>query len=279
MTHQQSYYEYDGHTFALGCQVPDVRPLTFPAYADSQPMFTQRQLEDIYGDPKRTKARILFDAATFIKSQGGRGSCNGYAGAKALEKSRFKLGHKHVALSGEGLYAQINGGQDNGSMLDKGMQVLCDHGCPPEDLVPHEEYLWNRISQAAKDACPRFKAYECYRADTDDELVSGTAAGFLGVIAVHVANGFTTLDSDGRVTATDGPGNHAVGIDDFRPYKGKWELDMVNSWGRRYGQDGRGWVSWERHLRTTSRYHAFYLIRAATDDPQGHNPPPLKGAR
>lgn len=272
------FYEYDGQAFALGCQVPSVRPTTFPAYADSQPMFTRKQLEEIYGDPKRTKARVLFDAQQYIRSQGGRGSCNGYAGAKTLEKTRVKRGLKHVPLSGEGLYAQINRGQDHGSMLDDGMKALCDNGVPPEDLVPHEEYLWGRISAEAKAACVRFKAFECYRADSEDELVSGLAAGFLGVIAVHVANGFSRLDSDGRVTPTDGPGNHAVGVDDFRPFQGQWEFDMVNSWGLQYGQQGRGWVSWQRHLRTTSRYHAFYLIRSTLDDPQGVNPPPLKGA-
>jgi len=271
------FYEFNGEVFALGCLVPEVRPTTFEAYADSQPMFTRAQLEEIYGDPKRTKARVLFDAKQYIKSQGKLGSCNGYAGAKSLEKARVKRGLPHIALSGEGLYAQINGGQDHGSLLDKGMQALCDNGIPPEEMVAHEEFLWSRVSSEAKDACKRFKAFECYRADSEDELSSGLAAGFLGVIAVHVTNGFTTLDSAGRVTPTDGPGNHAVGVDDFRIFNGNIEYDMVNSWGLTYGEQGRGWVSWTRHLRTTSRNHAFYLIRSTMDDPNGVNPPPLKG--
>lgn len=273
------YFEHNGRVFSLGCLVPEVRPTTFPAYADSQPMFTRAQLEEIYGDPKRTKARVLFDAQQYVRNQGGRGSCNGYAGAKSLEKARVKRGQKHIPLSGEGLYAQINGGRDSGSLLDKGMQALCDNGVPPEEMVPHEEYLWGRVSAEAKAACSRFKAFECYRADSEDELASGLAAGFLGVIAVHVENGFTSLDADGRVSPTDGPGNHAVGVDDFRFYRDGIEFDMVNSWGLGYGHQGRGWVSWQRHLRTTSRYHAFYLIRSTMDDPQGVNPPPLKGAK
>ena len=93
------------------------------------------------------------------------------------------------------------------------------------------------------------------------------------MIAVHVAGSFSSVDSNGRVPATDGVGNHSVSVDDLREFNGELEFDMVNSWGRRFGQEGRGWVSWKRHLRTTSRNHAFYLIRSTIDDPQADNPP------
>lgn len=269
------YLDFDGEQIALGLLVPESRPLTFPAYADSgQPMYTRDQKIALINDPKRMKAQTWFPNSVYIKSQGGRGSCNGYAGAKALERARVKRGLKHVPLSGEGLYAQINGQRDAGSMLDDGMKALVEKGVPPESMVPHQEYLWRNISAEARAAMPRFKALECYRVDTSDELESGLCAGFVGVIAVHANNAFNRLDGDARVSPTDGPGNHAVGVDDIRIHSnGEFEFDMFNSWGLRYGREGRGWVSWSRHLRTTSRYHAFYLIRSTNDDPQGDNPP------
>jgi hypothetical protein len=274
----REYFDWQGTPIQLGCLVPEFRPETFSAYADAPmaKMFTKDERLGILNHKPRTPARILFPAADYIRNQGGRGSCNGYAGAHTLEKARVKAGRKRVRLSGEGLYAQINGGRDGGSMLDRGMKAMTEAGVPPEALVPHEEYLWNRISSEAKAAMARFKALECYRVDTEDELASGLCAGFLGVIAVHVARGFESIDADGVVGRTDGPGNHAVGVDDIRFHNGEWQFDMVNSWGRRYGDDGRGWVSWNRHLRTTSRYHAFYLVRGSIDDPEGDNPPELQ---
>ncbi len=268
------YIEIDGLEFPLGTLVPDHRPESFPAYADSgMPMFTKEQKIEILKDPRRMAARLWFPASQWIKSQGQRGSCNGYAGAKALERARVKRGLRHIPLSGEGLYAQINGGRDVGSMLDDGMKAITERGVPPESMVPHQEYLWKNISQEAREAMARFKAIECYRVDTADELESGLAAGFVGVVAVHATNAFTALDAEGRVYPTDGPGNHAVGVDDLRWSGTEFEFDMFNSWGLRYGQQGRGWISWSRHLRSPSRHHAFYLVRSTSDDPQGDNPP------
>ena len=267
------YIAIDNEVFLLGCVPEDKRPETFAAYADNQPMWTKEQKLEHLRNPSRMSATMWFPNSAYIKSQGGRGSCNGYAGAKALERARVKRGLRHIPLSGEGLYAQINDGRDAGSHLDRSMNALVKNGVPPESLVPHQEYLWNRISEEARQAMPRFKAIECYRVDTSDELESGLCAGFVGVVAVHVTNAFTRLDSDGSVYPTDGPGNHAVGVDDIRWNGKEFEFWMFNSWGLRYGQEGRGWLSWTRHFRNSSRYHAFYLIRSTIDDPQGVNPP------
>ena len=273
MSDQIKVIEFDGIRIPLGLLVPDVRPTTFAAYSDSQVMLNRDEIQLILSDKRRRLARDMFGGSEWIKSQGNRGSCNGYAGAKALERVRVKEGRKHIALSGEGLYAQINNGRDAGSMLDDGMEALMQNGVPPESMVPREEFLWSRISSEARQAMKQFKARKTFRADTNEELASGLAAGFVGVVAVHVGNDFTSLDGDGRVRQSLGPGNHAVCVDDVRIFNGKYEYDMANSWGLRYGTNGRGWVSWDRHLSEPSKYHAFYLIRSASDDDSEDQPP------
>lgn len=267
--------EYEGVAYKLGCLVPDVRPTTFAAFADAGPMLTREQSISILQDPKRVESRIRFAGVKWINNQGNIGSCNGQAGAGALQRSRVRRGLAYVKMSGEGLYAQINGGKDQGSMLDDGMNALMKNGCPPSDMVKWQTYLWRDISQEARAAMPRFRAFEAYRVDTEEEMLAGLASGFDGVIAVHANNAFMKVDAEGRVSPTDGPGNHAVGVDDVRIRQGKIEFDMFNSWDLRYGVQGRGWVSWERHLRGPSKNHAFYLIRSTTDDPSGDNPLPL----
>lgn len=262
--------------FYLGLQMPTERPMGFPAFAESGLLYSRKEIQDVLTDHRRVAARQVFTGQEWIKNQRRRSSCNGFAGAKALERARVKRGEKHVALSGEGLYAQINRNLDQGSLLEDGMKKMQDFGIPPESMVPSEEFLWSKISDEAKQAAARFKALECYRVDTEEELASGLAAGFVGVVAVHANNDFMKLDSNGRVFPTDGPGNHAVGVDDVRLFGDEYEFDMFNSWGEQYGQGGRGWISWKRHLKTPVRYHAFYLIRSSIDDPQGTNPPKLK---
>jgi hypothetical protein len=258
--------------FHTGLLVPEKRPLTTPRLRDVIPLLNRKEIEEIIRDPKRVAGRNLFGPKV-IKHQGSRGSCNGYAGAKALQRSRVLQGMPHVELSGEGLYAQINDGRDRGSGLQEGMEALLKNGVPPEAMVPREEYLWSRITEEAKRACSRFRAAECHRADDEDELATGLALGFVGVVAVHANNAFMRLDGNGIVNPADGVGNHSVGVDDLTIIGGEYAFDMFNSWGLTYGDQGRGLLTWRRHFRTPSRHHAFYLIRAAHSDPEGINPP------
>lgn len=267
--------EHEGQTFKLGCLVPVERPVTFKAYADSKSLMSRSAAIDVLQDKKRVPSRVRFAGVKWIWNQGLRGACNGFAGAGALARARVRRGLEYVKMSGESLYAQINGDQDQGSMLDDGMTALQKNGCSPADLVKWQTYLWRDISKEARAAMARFKAWECYRVDTEDELLIGLASGFEGVVAVEANNQFMRVDADGRVSPTDGNGNHAVGVDDVRIFNGKAEFDMFNSWDLTYGVGGRGWISWERHLRTTSHRHAFYLIRSTLDDPKAENPPIL----
>lgn len=258
----------DGRTVGTGL-LPDDRPNTFRTWADYCPVLTLEMIGALL--EVTTPSRVLFDDS-WIRNQGQRGSCNGYAGASALSRCRALRGQTPVILSGEFLYASINGGRDVGSMLADGMKSLMENGTCPEDLVPHEEYRFDRISEEAKKAAGNFKALECYRVDTEQELASGLALGFIGVVAVHVGRNFLP-DANGIVYESQGVGNHAVCVDGLRIVGGECQFDMPNSWGTSWGDNGRGFLTWRRHLASTSSRHAFYLIRSATDDPDSDNPP------
>ena len=258
----------NGLRVGTGLQMPVSRPVTFEPLRDAvESLLTVEQISDILDEPTRKTKRELFRAEVHVNNQGSLGSCNGHAGASALSKARVLRGLPFVKLSGTGLYAQINDGKDQGSMLDDGMHAMSENGVPPWDLVPNDEYRWSKVSQEAKDACKDYKAFECYRVDNEMELATALALNYVCVIAVHANNAFMRLDGEGVVSSTDGPGNHAVQAIDVRVHKGELQFDMENSWGLTYGTQGRGWVSWKRHLRTTSQYHAFYAIRSTTDGP------------
>jgi hypothetical protein len=267
-----SYDVIDGRYFT-GCQVPDKKPQRLAAYEDSQPMLSRAEIIEMVGNENRTPARKRFDAALFIENQESTGSCNGWAGSGAVIRTRHMAGLPFVRLSGDYLYSLINGGRDNGSMLDDGMKAIQEHGIAPYDMVRKMEYIHSRMSAEAKQNAPRFKAFECYRVETELGLASGLALGFVGVVAVHASNAWSSL-SNGVSRPSNGPGNHAVVCQDVGINGDTLHFDIANSWGRNWGDNGHTWNTWANHFIQTVRNHDFYLIRGVTDDPQNPAPEP-----
>lgn len=264
-----SFEIIDGRYFT-GCQVPERKPQRLALYEDSQPMLSVEEIRELVSSENRTPARKRFPADKWIRSQGSRGSCNGYAGAWALSRARVMAGLDFVALSGEFLYSMINGGRDSGSMLDDGMKAIQERGVAREELVRHESYLWSQMSEQARQDANRFKAFEAYRVDSELGLASGLALGFIGVVAVHASNSWSSLNG-GISRRSLGPGNHAVVCQDVA-FNGRLLFDIANSWGRSWGSDGHTWNTWDDHLVEPNKYHDFYLIRGVTDDPEGNSP-------
>ena len=256
-----------------GLLMPPRRPETFQAYRVTQRILTMDQIRQVLTNPERTAARERFNPKQYIRNQGRRGSCGGYAGAWALARARVAAGLLFVPMSGEYLYSMINGGRDSGSMLDDGMHAMMEKGICREDLVEHESYLWSQMSAAARSDAANHLGLEGYRVDDESELASGLALGFIGVVAVHANSSYQQTDSRGVRGQSLGPGNHAVGVQDVRINSdGEFEYDEFGSWGLRNGQDGCAWLTWKRHLRSTNENHAFYLIRAASDPVNGNIP-------
>lgn len=272
---QNEIFEYGGEQFGTGLWVDDERPDTLPSLTStlSQRLDTQ-DIREMLDEPGRQPSRLRFPSQQWIRSQGNRGSCNGYACAWALARARVSVGLPFVPLSGEFVYAAINGGRDMGSRLQPGMDWIQASGAAPEDMVPRLEYLWRRISNEAKEAAKRFRGFEAYAAPTEMDLASGLALGFVGVVAVHFSNSMQRVDASGVAGRSNGVGNHSVGVDDLRYRNGRFEFDYFNSHGLRYGQDGKAWLTWDDHFQQTTRYHQFFLIRAALDDPYDDFEPP-----
>lgn len=259
--------------YFTGLHVPDERPQVFTRYAESSfPLLAWDVIKDLATSDSRRMGRKRFGSA-WIKNQGSRGSCNGYAGAKATERARVLRGADHTELSGEDLYAQINGGRDNGSGLQNGMNALVRSGVAPEAMVPHQEFRESRISSEAKAARSRFKLLEPLGVDTWQELCSGLAIGFVGVVAVHASNAWSRLDGNGVCGRSQGAGNHSVCVDDIVYIGDDPFVDMANSWGTGWGVGGRGYLNWDLHLSRPNQYHDFYLLPTTIDDPNEEQAP------
>jgi hypothetical protein len=244
------------------------------AYESAGPMYTREQIIEAVTDTSWVKAEEAF-GDKWIKDQDGRGACAGYAAASALERAREYRGLEYVELSGDAIYAAVNGGRDQGSGLENNMKWLRDNGIPPASEVPRWEYRKSKIPAKAYQEGKRFKGFECFALNSELELASAIVAGFACVIAVHAGNG--GLSADSLIQWSNGAGNHSVCCDDLR-YRGSvLEVQIPNSWGLKWGERGRGWLQWARHLSNPVKNHMFYAIRSAIDDTQGDNPPAPKG--
>lgn len=265
--------EFNG--YPLGCTEPESFPTMFTKAADAIPMLTGDEIRVVLaGKPSAHSRRVEF-GPEWIGDQSRFGACNGWSTAKTLERLRWLRGIRpRVKLSGADAYSQMNGGRDNGSALADGMLIVQRNGVAPEELVRVDQIFDRQISAAARESRSRFKGFECYAVDDELELASGLVLGFVAVVAVHVARGFDSLDGEGCPRSGNGRGNHSVGVDDVRlTSSGELQFEMFNSWNTSWGDQGRCRLTWNRHLRETVRYHRFFLMRSATDDPQGDNPP------
>ena len=240
-------------------------------FADKIGVLPKDQIAKLINDPKRKAGRKLFDPS-WIKNQGRRGSCAPYGGCAILEKTRYMRGQPRVKLGPEFVYAHVNGGRDGGAQLKHVIQFLDSTGCPPSDFVKYESYLKSQITPEGIANAGRFRILkdEYFGIYTEEEMATALALNWCVYIAVHVTGQWMKLDSNGVVNPTDGMGNHAVHCDDVRiASNGEYQFDHAGSWATNYGQEGRGWVTWKRHLKTPVRYHQFVAVRSTIDDPNG----------
>lgn len=273
--------ETGGEPRKVGLLVPKDPPNVFATLAETVPLLSDSEIRKVLDDPNRVNGRMLF-GPDYTKDQNGRGACNGYAEAGLLERARVRKGLDRVKMSGDFAYCLMNGGSDSGSMLSDAMQLMLSDGICSEDTVKKHglvhEYRKNRFPSECFEEAKRYKGLETYHIDTEQEILTALALGFDVCVAVQ-AGGSGSLDRYGIVQWGNGQGNHSVMIDDavYDTQLGGYKFDHQNSWGTRWGDNGRSYLTWDRHFRTSVNVHRFYAVRSATDDPQGDNPPAPKG--
>lgn len=264
-----------GEERKLGClEPPRGHVFSLPVFADSVQTMSMSEIKEAASVPE-ADGRHLFGDPNLIADQGNAGSCNGWAGALSLARAEVHAGYEWCPLSGSYLYSLINGNRDNGSMLEDGMRAIQQQGCATEKTVP-----WNRIfrsqydNRAADNEASHHLAFECYRLNTQLEFWTALAKRYNVIVAVHVGNNFSRLNSLGVAGFDSGYGNHAVGVDGLTLVNGQLVATAFNSWGTAWGVNGRMNLVW-RHFEQTIDVHQFYAIRGVQSD-VGNPPVPGK---
>lgn len=270
----QEYVDTEYGKLALGLKMPPVKTQAFPTLATFTPVLSMQEVKKLAGRKSFEFGRKRFDTS-WITYQNGYGSCAAYAGASALAKARVLTGQERVDLSGDYLYSLVNRGRDSGSMLDDNMRALMERGVCRRETVPLGGIYRSKYNKTKADnEALRFRAHEAYAVPDEQSLATALVLNMPVVIAIHVTNSWRSFDRDDILAPANGPGNHCEHLDDltWSDKHGCFLYRKATSHGANYSGDGYCWTTWDRHYKTPSRYHQFYAVPSAIDDPEGDNP-------
>ncbi len=234
-----------------------------PLLSSASSDFDDATIRQILQDSARQTRREIFGKKWKL-NQHELGSCNGFAGAGGLGKTRFLRGvQDELLFSGAYIYSKINGGRDEGSNLEDGWRIIEKVGVAPASLVPYNQ-IYPRLQPANADAeAAKYKGLNLFRLQTLQNLRTALCKGFMCIVAVHVGNQFMRV-SRGISGIDAGIGNHAILIQDLKWDSNRWLYDHDGSWGLQYGDEGNSWLT-DNHFTTTIRYHQFYAIVSSVE--------------
>jgi hypothetical protein len=213
-----------------------------------------------------------------ILDQGQVGSCTGHGGATAVMISRAIEGQSFELLAPGMLYAQVNGGVDQGASLSDVVTALQTTGVCLESQMPDGFYRPSQITSAAKATAGRFQtplnAWVTF--STFQEMCSLAQMGATIYYSI-TAGGSWSNDptSDGVVPYIRGSGNHAQagGTRMKRLPSGDWAIGGINSWGKQWWLDGVYWFV-AKHIDNQDNFEGYALL-STTQDPQDPNLAPV----
>lgn len=216
-----------------------------------------------------------FQTGVPILDQQQVGSCVGHSHTTAIMKARDLAGATYIPLSPDGLYAWINGGQDNGADPADAIAALTATGVPTLADVPDNFILLSAISAAAKTNALRFRIVPAgvYKCANFAEMVTADYLGFSVTLTINVGNNFGP-DSTGLVGFAGGFANHSVSAGEAkRTVNGTPQFRFRNSWNTSWGINGCAWCT-ATHIDKQMGVE-LYAIQWPLLDPQDPLNPPL----
>lgn len=204
----------------------------------------------------------------YVHDQDGIGQCNADATTALAEFTRTVQGLPFVKLSAADLYDRINGGRDQGSLLEDAMSEMLRAGVGTAET---SGLLWRRgMRRADESERERYRALEIYKCPTFDHCFSAILQG-CGIVTGIMWYPNYNPDSDGWLPRGRGsPGGHA--IFGYKPAKrgGEYGIWHLNSWGERFGKNGRFVIPESCYTRDVG---GWWSLRVMTDE--GAAVPPL----
>jgi hypothetical protein len=203
----------------------------FPLYGETMPLIPRSEWKPI--SFRSYVAKIL--------DQDGIGACNGFAGVQCLSVCRAMAGLPFVELSGGQLYGQMTQ-IDQGSMLGDSILKLKEVGVAPAYMVRQLDWKRNKWPADWQTTAKRYRITEAYDAPNFDSLVSAILTGFVVNLGILVGSNFQPA-ADGWIPPRGGRGGgHAICGCGVAQKGSTWGIEIANSWGTTWGDNGFGIV-------------------------------------
>ncbi|MBX7085418.1 MAG: hypothetical protein K1X70_03225 [Leptospirales bacterium] len=202
-----------------------------------------------------------------VSNQGQQNSCvawaTTYATRSYFEQKARQWGYDAPVKGGRGehifspayVYNQINGGRDQGSVMENAFDLLVRQGAAPWSVMPYTDKDYTTQPTAAqRSAASNYKLASYRRIPPGDieTIKAELAAGRPVVFGMGIDDNFYQLknsvyDQKGGKTY----GGHAmalVGYDDGKssPRGHRGAFKIINSWGTGWGDKGYGWISYRQ---------------------------------
>lgn len=205
--------------------------------------------------------------------QDGHGSCVGHGSGKALTYAWLAAGQARQEFSPTFLYGLINGGRDQGAVVGDALVALQKTGIALMSQVPETMIYQRQFPAEAMSTAARFRIdpAESFNCPSFDEIASAILCGSPVSFGIEIGNAF---EPDARGVVPDrrgGGGGHCMCAMGLKQVNGRWHLEVENSWGARWGQDGFCYLP-ESYFEGGGDN---WSLRAALDDPQDPNNPPV----
>ena len=200
------------------------------------------------------------------KDQNGVGQCNPTAAATALEACRMQQGLPHVELSPADLYSRINGGVDEGSLLEDALSEMLARGVGTASTCG---ILWKQgyfKGQAGAAERNRFRFLEASLCPTFAHCFSAVLGGHFLVSGVPWFDNYAP-DADGWLPPGRGnAGGHAIA--GFKPASrgGQFGIWHRQSWGSSWSPATDNCFVIPESAYSQGGIGGWYAVRAVTDE-------------
>ncbi len=218
------------------------------------------------------------------KSQGSQGSCVGWSSTYAARTILYakKKGWTNPysitakAFSPSYTYNQIKLGSDcsQGSYISSAMSLLKTQGAP---LLVEHPYVCNQaVSSSDKQKAGKFKIRTYHRLSFDKSNKKQTLKNIKKALSNHnpvvigmsIYASFSYAKGVWNGTQDSYRGGHAMTIVGYNDNKYGGSFEIMNSWGRNWGNDGFIWIRYTDMLKNCEEYYEMVGYAAAPTPPK-----------